>query len=76
MIVPDDSAQAAAVLKLMPPSKRHRWFRSMKSSQALTQSVFGALAATGHLAALGALTAECGRSAFTETPNLLVRFPP
>ena len=43
----------------------------MKSSQALTQSVFGALAATGHLAALGALTAECGRSAFTETPNLL-----
>jgi hypothetical protein len=43
----------------------------MKSSQALTQSVFGALAATGQLAALGAVTAECGRPAFTETPNLL-----
>jgi hypothetical protein len=43
----------------------------MKSSQALTQSVFGALAATGQLAALGAVTAECGRSAFTQTPDQL-----
>jgi hypothetical protein len=43
----------------------------MKSSQALTQSVFGALEATGHLAALGAVTAECGRPAFTQTPGQL-----
>jgi len=43
VIVPDDSAQAAAVLKLLPPSQQHRWFRSMKSSQALALSVFGNL---------------------------------
>src|SRR4051812_24975547 len=43
VVVPDDSAQAAAVLKLLPPSKQHRWFRSMKSSQALALSVFGNL---------------------------------
>ena len=71
LLLPPDADLASSVVKMVPVSARHRWFRSMKSSQALTQSVFGALAATGHLAALGALTAECGRSAFTETPNLL-----
>jgi len=71
LLLPPDADLASFVVKMVPAAARHRWFRSMKSSQALTQSVFGALAATGHLAALGALTAECGRSAFTETPNLL-----
>jgi hypothetical protein len=71
LLLPPDADLASSVVKMVPAADRHRWFRSMKSSQALTQSVFGALAATGHLAALGALTAECGRSAFTETPNLL-----
>jgi hypothetical protein len=71
LLLPPDADLASSVLKMVPAAARHRWFRSMKSSQALTQSVFGALAATGHLAALGALTAECGRPAFTETPNLL-----
>ncbi|MBU2577538.1 hypothetical protein KKA69_01770 [Patescibacteria group bacterium] len=31
------------VLATMPKEERHKWFRSMKSSQALTQSVFGNL---------------------------------
>ena len=43
VIVPDGPAQAAALLKLLPPGKQHRWFRSMKSSQALALSVFGNL---------------------------------
>ena len=71
LLLPPDADFASFVVKMVPAAACHRWFRSMKSSQALTQSVFGALAAAGHLAALGALTAECGRSAFTETPNLL-----
>ena len=71
LLLPPDTDLASSVVTMVPVSARHRWFRSMKSSQALTQSVFGALAATGQLAALGALTAECGRSAFTETPNQL-----
>ena len=71
LLRPPDAELASSVVTMVPRAARHRWFRSMKSSQALTQSVFGALAATGHLAALGALTAECGRSAFTEEPNQL-----
>jgi hypothetical protein len=71
LLLPPDADLASSVVKMVPLAARHRWFRSMKSSQALTQSVFGALAATSQLAALGALTAECGRSAFTETPNQL-----
>jgi hypothetical protein len=71
LLLPPDADLRSSVVKIVSGSARHVWFRSMKSSQALTQSVFGALAATGHLAALGAVTAECGRSAFTETQNLL-----
>jgi len=36
----------------------------MRSSQALTQSVFGALVATGHFDVLEGVIAECGRPAF------------
>ena len=71
LLLPPDADLALSVVKMVPLAARHRWFRSMKSSQALTQSVFGALATTGHLVALRAVTAECGRSAFTETPNQL-----
>jgi hypothetical protein len=71
LLLPPDADLASSVVKMVPLAARHRWFRSMKSSQALTQSVFGALAATSQLTALGALTAECGRSAFTETSNQL-----
>jgi hypothetical protein len=36
-------AERDTILRAIPPWKRHRWFRSMKSSQALVQSVFGTL---------------------------------
>jgi hypothetical protein len=51
LLLPPDADLVSSVVKMVPVAARHRWFRSMKSSQALTQSVFGALAATGHLAA-------------------------
>ena len=34
------------LIGMIPVLKRHRWFRSMTSSQALTQTVFGLLAGT------------------------------
>lgn len=37
------------VIAEIPRSERHRWFRSMSSSQALAQSIFGNLKATGSL---------------------------
>ena len=37
------------LLALLPESARHKWFRSMNSSQALAQSVFGNLAVYGFL---------------------------
>jgi hypothetical protein len=43
VIVPDDSDLAANVLSLLSREKQHKWFRSMKSSQALALSVFGNL---------------------------------
>ena len=48
------------------PSQRHRWFGSLKSSQALAQSVFGATRAFNRLDLLENVRAECGRPAFYE----------
>jgi hypothetical protein len=48
VIVSNEPQQAAAVWSMIGPKKRHRWFRSMKSSQALTLSVFGNLKMLGH----------------------------
>src|SRR5262245_18122017 len=62
---PDDEL-TEEIVSMLPTSARHKHFASMRSSQALTQSVFGALAATGQLGALGDVTAECGRSAFAK----------
>ena len=42
---PPDPALTKAVLDSIPEGRRHKWFRSMKSSQALAQSVFGNLKA-------------------------------
>lgn len=38
-------AHAREVIKMLPHWERHRWFRSMKSSQAIVQSIFGNLRA-------------------------------
>jgi hypothetical protein len=44
-----DGPHRDAVIKRVHKSARHRWFRSMKSSQALAQSVFGNLIEHGRL---------------------------
>ena len=49
-----------------PRNQRHQWFRSLKSSQALTQSVFRVIRAFGRLDLLQNVSAECGRPAFIE----------
>jgi hypothetical protein len=46
------------LLALIPKWERHKWFRSMNSSQALAQSIFGNLALYGHLDCLTALQSD------------------
>lgn len=48
----------------LPRNERHRWFRSMKSSQALAQSVFGNLIVSGEIGKLYDLLDDDGTSAF------------
>jgi len=48
----------------VPPKQRHRWFRSMRSSQALTQSVFGTVSALNKLHLLNEIKADDGLPAF------------
>ncbi len=55
---------AAAILAMTPAAERHRWFGSMRSSQALAQSVFANLAVLGRLDVLEGLAAEDGAPAF------------
>lgn len=64
ILVPSDFSKAQIIRTTIPVQKRHRWFRSLKSSQALSQSVFGAIHAFGRLDLLQGLTADCGRPAF------------
>ncbi len=66
VLVPPHPAKAAAVLSAVPDGERHRWFRSSKSSQALAQSVFGAVVAFERLDLLNDVIADCGRPAFLE----------
>ena len=69
VLVPSDPVKSHEILAALPKGERHRWFRSLKSSQALTQSVFGAVSAFGRLDLLDDVTAECGRHAFLERTN-------
>ena len=64
VLVPSDPTRARGIASALPKKTRHRWFRSLRSSQALTQSVFGALGAFGRLDLLEGVLAECGRPAF------------
>ena len=66
VLVPSDAAMARDIVAALPKRERHRWFRSLKSSQALAQSVFGAVAAFGRLDLLDGIAAECGRPAFLQ----------
>jgi hypothetical protein len=64
VLVSPDGAQAEQIRSAIAPPQRHRHFTSLRSSQALAQSVFGAIAAADRLDVLVNLTAECGRPAF------------
>ena len=64
VLVPPDTSIANEIVAAIHPRHRHRWFRSLRSSQALTQSVFGALRVHGRLDLLLNVVAECGRPAF------------
>jgi hypothetical protein len=52
------------VLAFVPVGERHKWFRSMNSSQALAQSIFGNLAVYGFLHLLTDLQSDEGGSLF------------
>ena len=77
VLVPSDPARARGVATALPTRTRHRLFGSLRSSQALTQSVFGALGAFGRLDLLEGVLAECGRPAFltdTEGASLALEY--
>jgi hypothetical protein len=64
-----DPVKASAVRALIPTNKRHRWFRSMKSSQALALSVFGNLKVFGHTDVLTTVQSDGnGGPAFGQGP--------
>lgn len=56
--------QRRVVLGAIPSRERHRWFRSMRSSQALVQSIFGHLIATRALGVLSNVTCDLGAQPF------------
>jgi hypothetical protein len=56
--------QATEVRALIDRDDRHRWFRSMRSSQALAQMVFGHLRMFRKLGALAGVRADDGGAAF------------
>ena len=66
VLVPPNRSKANDIRAAIPGNQRHRWFRSLKSSQALAQSVFGAVRAFDRLDLLQNVSAECGRPAFFE----------
>jgi hypothetical protein len=55
------------VVAAVPVAGRHRWFASMKSSQALAQSVFANLVVYDKLSLLEGLASEDGETAFFDT---------
>jgi hypothetical protein len=58
--------EANQVRCMLAAEERHRWFGSMKSSQALVQSVFGNLSAMQCLSAIEAISTEEGGHPFRE----------
>lgn len=60
--------ERSEVLRQLHKKRRHTHFGSMKSSQALAQSVFGNLIALRRLNALAGLRADEGKVAFFDSP--------
>jgi hypothetical protein len=69
-----NSDQCRTVLALIPPWEHHMWFRSMSSSQALAQSVFGNLAVVGLIDRLAGLHSDEGEVLFGDTQLSPVNF--
>ena len=62
---PDATPEELSQLSnLLPPWERHKWFRSMNSSQAIAQSVLGNLAIYNHLDCLTDLRDDEGEPLF------------
>jgi hypothetical protein len=59
-----DQTERDRLLALVPVGEMHKWFRSMNSSQALAQSVFGNLAIYGFLSCLSDLKDDDGMDLF------------
>jgi len=66
VLVPSGELESDQIRAAIPKTSRHQWFRSLKSSQALAQSVFGAVKAFGRFDLLRNVPAECGRMAFSK----------
>ena len=66
ILIPKDAGNEfrVAVEATVPLKERHRWFRSMKSSQAVAQSVFGNLIVSKKLGLLAGLETDQGLPAF------------
>ena len=64
VLLKDAEPVSIEVLNTITEEKRHKWFGSMASSQALTQSVFGNLIAYGKLDCLRALVGDDGKPLF------------
>lgn len=67
VLVPPDGSGADELRAFIAPSKRHTYFGSLRSSQALAQTVFGAVTVSDRLGVLASIRAECGRPAFFTT---------
>ncbi|KKK52735.1 hypothetical protein LCGC14_3101920, partial [marine sediment metagenome] len=66
--LPEDIKQK--VIDQIPSGHRHKWFGSMTSSQALTQSVFGNLKVLEKLDCLADIKSDEGQALFFKNPNL------
>ena len=64
VLAPQNDTIAKDIRVALPANQRHQLFCSMKSSQALAQSVFGAIHIFNRFDLLEGITAECGRLAF------------
>jgi len=60
ILLPPSAGAAVRAKVIGAVDKRHKWFRSMKSSQALTQSVFANLMVSGDLRVLNDLATDQG----------------
>ena len=64
-----------AIVTSLPAFQRHRHFASMRSSQALAQSVFGSLAAMGKAAELAGLTTDDGLPSVRSGVRIQMEYP-